>query len=194
MSSYITGFANTAAEWAAWANSKAETAPVIGRVWTAGRDWVVLPGTALASKAWTTVQPHASRAYNFTLANKHVVTGFALVALTAFVLGRIYFAPASLEKQLEAVQKEIVTQKLVVADLSKAAFGEGKPALADAALTDEIERLRLDADGKAVDSPEDKAYKAILAYNAGAQKLAQLEAAAADIEKKIAAAAAQKKK
>lgn len=193
MSSYITGFANTAAEWAAWANSKAETAPVIGRVWTAGRDWVVLPGAALASRAWTAVQPHASRAYNFTLANKQVLTGLGLVALTVFVLGRIYLKPASLEKQLAAVQQEIVTQKLVVADLSKAAFGEGKPALADAALTDEIEARRQAADGKDVDSAEDKAHKAILAYNAGAQKLAQLEAAAADIEKKIAAAAQKKK-
>ena len=190
MSSYITGFANTAAEWAAWANSKAETAPVIGRVWTAGRDWVVLPGAALASKAWTTVQPHASRAYNFTLANKHVVTGFALVALTAFVLGRIYFAPASLEKQLEAVQKDVATQKLVVTELSKAAFGEGVDAPAD--LPAEIEARRLAANDQAVDSAEDKAYKAILAYDAGAKTLAQLEAAAADIEKKIAAA--QKKK
>lgn len=191
MSSYITGFANTAAEWAAWANSKAETAPVIGRVWTAGRDWVVLPGAALASKAWTAVQPHASRAVNFTLANKHVVTGLALVALTVFVLGRIYFAPASLEKQLAAAKQAVETQTAVVAQLKTEAFGEDEAPSAEQ-LPAAIEARRLAADGKDVGSVEDKAYKAILTYDAGAKKLVQLEQAAAGIEQQIAAAAKKK--
>jgi hypothetical protein len=193
MSSYITGFANTAAEWAAWANNNVQDMPYgVGRVWSAGRDWLVLPGAALASKAWTSVQPYASRAVTFTLANKGIVTGLALAGLTALVLGRIYFAPASLEKQLAAAKKEVATQTQVVADLAKTAFGEGKPALVDAALTDEIEARRLAADGKDAESPEFKAHQAIVAYATANTKLGQLQGEVARIEGEIAQAGKKK--